>query len=146
MQRLRWLGSLVVEGSEVSYGSVLEDRCFNLAARLEIVDGVNVTQHVVDSLTRVTCEVGADPTPEIGCLSDVDRCARAVPERVHARLAGELLGQCELADRPCPLDRWKVQQVVEMCDTDAASPFEKGPKDMGGGQCVVEGAMARCYG
>ena len=123
--------------------SHLQDGGFQLAARLDVVDGGQFPQQLTHVPARVPAEVRAHPAPQVDCLADVQRSAARVPEHVHAGTTRERCGQTKLGELRVPAHGREGEEVVERGDAHAAGPLEQAVQQLAGRTGVSERSVGR---
>ena len=126
--------------SLISVTSASEHRLTDL-----VVYGVELFHHVGDGPPLVSVEVLADPGPEVGGLADVYRGVVPVLEDVDPRASWQVLGQPDLGVVSRASSCRKLEQVVEIGDSQRSDTLQKPVQDMGRCLGVIQRPMYRLH-
>ena len=107
-----------------------------------VVDGLHLAQQLGDLAAGVAREVRAHPAAQVGGLAHVQHPPAPVAEQVDARLAGQRGGEPQLGGLGVAGDGGQGHQVVEPGHAQPGRPLQQDVEQVGGGQRVVEGAVA----
>ena len=131
----------VVAGEEPGDEARLDHLGGEWVGQLDVPDLADLAQHRADAPPVVTAEVAAHPLAQVGGLADVEHLVAMAAEHVHAGRAGQLGGGGELGGLRMPGELGEHDEIVDTHDPEPRRPLDQQVEQVGGRECVVEGAM-----
>ena len=137
------LAGPVVAGKDRGDEATLDHLGGEGVGQVEVADRLGLTQHRADLAPVVAAEIATDALAQVGGLADVEHLVAVPAEHVDAGGPGEIGGHLEFRRLRVTRQFGQREEVVEAEHPEPGRPFDEEVEQIGGGEGVVEGTMAR---